>query len=336
MPTIQRIGIVGTGAWGTALAVVARKAGRDVVLYARDTDRAALINSRHRNEDYLPGVTLDPAIRATNEIAELADRDALLLVAPAQAMRDTATRLAILARPDQPWVICAKGLERGTGQLMTEVVADVVAGTPVPPLAVLSGPNLAPEVANGLPAAATVASTDNGVAEALATALRGDAFRPYATADVIGAQVGGAVKNVIAIACGVSDGCGLGDNARAALLTRGLAEVTRFAVALGADPATMMGLSGIGDMVLTCAAETSRNHRFGVGLAAGKTTDQLIVGQRSVTEGVTTSTAVLARAGQLGVDMPICAAVAAVIHEGADLMTAIHGLLARPLAREDA
>ncbi len=338
MPAIQRIGIVGTGAWGTALAVVARKAGRDVILRARDADRAATINNRHRNEDYLPGVALDPAIRATADVADLGDCDAILAVAPAQAVRATMAQLAAVVRPDVPLVICAKGLESDTGLLLTEVIDATLtaAGVTPPPLAVLSGPTLAHEVAAGLPAAATIACTDNGVAEALAAALLGDAFRPYASADVIGAQVGGAVKNVIAIACGVNDGCGLGDNSRAALLTRGLAEVTRFAVALGADPATMMGLSGIGDMVLTCAAETSRNHRFGVGLAAGKSPQDLLAGQRAVTEGVATSAAVLARADELGVQMPICTAVSAVIHGGADLMTTIHGLLARPLAREDA
>lgn len=338
MAALQRIGIVGTGAWGTALAMVARKAGRDVILRARDNARADLINSRHRNEDYLPGVALDPAIRATTDIADIAGCDVILAVTPTQATRATIADLATLVRPDVPIVICAKGLESGTGRLLSEVITETLsdAGVAVPPLAVLSGPTLAHEVAAGLPAATTIACADNAVAEALAAALRGDAFRPYASADVIGAQVGGAVKNVIAIACGVSDGCGLGDNTRAALLTRGLAEVTRFAVALGAEPATMMGLSGIGDMVLTCAAETSRNHRFGVGLAGGKSPEELLAGQRAVTEGVATSTAVLARAAQHGITMPICGAVKAVIHDGADLMTTIHGLLSRPLAREDA
>ncbi len=336
---IARIGVVGAGAWGTALATVAHNAGRNVVLRARTASRAALIAESRRNDDYLPGIAIDPAIAVTADLADLAGCDAILLVVPAQTLRAVTTDLLPSLQPATVLVMCAKGIEQATGQLMTEVAGEVLA-TRANPRAVLSGPNLAGEIAAGLPAATTIACTDIGHADALAAALRTRTFRPYAATDVLGAQIGGAVKNVIAIACGVIDGLALGENARAGLLTRGLAEVSRLAAALGAEPATMTGLSGLGDMALTCASAASRNHRFGVALANGANTANgdsaaaLLADARTVTEGVATSAAVTARAKQHAIDMPICAAVDAVLHDGADLKTTIHGLLDRPLRRE--
>jgi glycerol-3-phosphate dehydrogenase (NAD(P)+) len=330
---MNEIAILGAGAWGTALALVARRAGRKAVLWARSPQLAANIAASHANPDYLPGVALDPAITVTSDLAAaVATADAVLLVVPAQAVRAIAGNLGSLLRPGIPVVICAKGIEIATGALLSEVLRDVLPHTPP---AVLSGPTFASEVARELPTAVTLAAADKSLGRALVAALGSRRFRPYFSVDVVGAEVGGALKNVLAIACGIVEGRGLGDNARAALLTRGLAEIARFATALGAAPETLMGLSGLGDIALSCNSDTSRNLSLGIALGAGHGLAAARAGRRTV-EGVHTAPAALARARAAGVELPICAAVDAVLHHFADIDSVIEGLLARPFRREEA
>jgi glycerol-3-phosphate dehydrogenase (NAD(P)+) len=329
---MQRIGIIGGGAWGSALALTARRAGRDAVLWAREPEVAAAINRNHANPLFLPGVALDPAIGATTELAQaVRGADALLLVAPAQHLRALAAALAPLLPAELPVVICAKGIEEGSGALMSEVVA---ATLPQAPLAVLSGPTFASEVAAGLPTAVTLACADAVLGRHLIAALGTRSFRPYLAGDVVGAEIGGAVKNVLAIACGIVMGRKLGDNARAALITRGLAEMVRLALAKGGKRETLMGLSGLGDLVLTCTSLTSRNHSLGVALGEGRTLAEILAGRRSVAEGVSSAAAAAALARRLGIDMPITAAVDAILHHGAAIDAAIEGLLTRPFRSE--
>ncbi len=328
---MERIGVIGAGAWGTALALAAQRAGREVVLWARDPKLAEEINARHENSRYLPEVAFDAEIRVTAELAEAAESDALLLVTPAQALREVAAALAPHLGPARPLVICSKGIERGTGLLMTEVLAEVLPGHAA---AVLSGPTFALEVARGLPTAVTLAAEDAALGAVLVKALGSRAFRPYLSDDPLGAQIGGAVKNVIAIACGIVTGRGLGDNARAALITRGLAEVVRLGRARGARPETLMGLSGLGDLTLTCASRLSRNYSLGVELGEGETLAALMAGRRSVAEGVFSAEATLALARTLGVDMPIAAGIDAILNQGAPIEAAIEALLARPFRAE--
>lgn len=328
---MQRIGIIGAGAWGTALAAVARRAGRDVVLRAHEPETVAAINAHHENPDFLPGIALDPAIRATGDLAEAARCDAVLLATPAQFLRATAAAVAGDLADGVPLVICAKGIELETGSLLGEAAAEAAPGAAV---AVLSGPTFAGEVARGLPTAVTIASTDTSLAERVAGALGTATFRPYVAGDVVGAEVGGAVKNVIAIACGILDGRGLGQNARAAAIARGLAEITRLATTLGAQPQTLMGLSGLGDLTLTCTSVTSRNYALGKALGEGERLADLLASRKSVAEGVHTAPAVLARAAREGVDMPICAGVDAILNKGADIDLTIAEILARPFRAE--
>jgi glycerol-3-phosphate dehydrogenase (NAD(P)+) len=329
---MQRISVIGAGAWGTALATVARRAGRDVIMHAHEPATADAINARHENPDFLPGITLDPAIAATTDLAAaVAGADAVLAVTPAQFLRPTLAGLAGKIPAAAPVAICAKGIELDTGKLMNEVAGEILPGTT---LAVLSGPTFAAEVARDLPTAVTLACADANTATVLAEALGTATFRPYMATDVIGAEVGGAVKNVIAIACGIVDGRGLGQNARAAVIARGLAEIARFAAALGADPRTLMGLSGLGDLTLTCTSTASRNYALGTALGGGVSFAELMAGRKSVAEGVTTAPAVLTRAAALGVEMPICTAVSAILDGGADIDLTIAGVLARPLRAE--
>jgi glycerol-3-phosphate dehydrogenase (NAD(P)+) len=329
---MERIGIIGGGAWGTALALTARRAGRAVTLWAREAEVVAAINRDHENPLFLPGVPLDPAIRATAAIDEVAaGADLVLLVAPAQHLRDAAASLAPHLPAGAPVVICAKGIEESSGALLSEAVADAL---PAAPLAVLSGPTFAGEVARGLPTAVTLATADAALGERLIAALGTRSFRPYLSDDVIGAEIGGAVKNVLAIACGIVTGKRLGDNARAALITRGLAEMARLALAKGGRPETLMGLSGLGDLVLTCTSLQSRNQSLGVALGEGRALAAILAERRSVAEGVTSAAAAAALAGRLGVDMPITAAVDAILHHGAAIDQAIAALLARPFKHE--
>jgi glycerol-3-phosphate dehydrogenase (NAD(P)+) len=312
---MQRIGIVGGGAWGTALAVTARRAGRDVVLWAREAEVVTAVNQRHENPLFLPGIAVDPAIAATGDVAAAASADAI----------------APTLRPGAAVVICAKGVEEASGALMSEVAAAALPGAR---LAILSGPTFAGEVARGLPTAVTLATVDQALGGALIAALGTRSFRPYLSADVVGAEIGGAVKNVLAIACGIVAGRRLGDNARAALITRGLAEMVRLAQAKGGRAETLMGLSGLGDLTLTCTALQSRNHSLGFALGEGTALDEILARRRSVAEGVSSAAAVTALARRLGVDMPIVAAVDAILHHGADIDGSIASLLARPFRGE--
>ena len=327
---MQSIGVVGAGAWGTALAATARRAGRDVTLWAREADVVASVASSGRNALFLPEIALE-GVQATGDLAEMAGQDALLLVVPSQFLAGVCRALKPHLGAGVPVVLCAKGVELTTGRLMSELVADELPGSP---LAVLSGPTFAAEVGRGLPTAITLAAADPDLANALAAALGGPMFRPYVTDDVIGAEMGGAVKNVLAIACGVVEGRGLGQNARAALITRGLAEMVRLAVAKGARAATCMGLSGLGDLILTASSIQSRNYSLGVALGQGRKLADILAERRSVAEGVDSATSVTALAGRLCIDMPICAAVAGLVEGRVSIDDTIAGLLSRPFASE--
>lgn len=328
---LQRIGIIGAGAWGTALAMVAMRAGRAVVIWAHEPEVADDINRRHANPLYLPGVALDPGIRATADPAEAADADAVMLTMPAQHLRQLARRLAPQWRKGTPALVCAKGIEQESGALLSEVVAEEL---PSAQVAVLSGPTFASEVARDLPTAVTLAAKDAELAAALARALGTSRFRMYISPDVVGAEIGGAVKNVIAIACGIVEGRKLGDNARAALITRGLAEIIRLARAKGGDARTLMGLSGLGDLTLTCNAVQSRNFSLGQALGRDQPLPKILAERTTIAEGVFSASSVVALAKRLNVEMPICAAVDAVLNRGADLDSTIASLLARPVGIE--
>lgn len=328
---MQRIGIIGGGAWGTVLAVTARRAGRSVALWAREADVVAAINERHENTLFLPGIALDPAIEATADLVRAAAADAVLLVVPAQHLRSVASALAPVLHPGIPVVLCAKGIEAKTGALMSEIAGAVLPGAP---LSVLSGPTFAGEVARGLPTAVTLATADAALGQRLIAALGTRSFRPYLASDVIGAEIGGAVKNVLAIACGIVVGRRLGDNARAALITRGLAEMVRLATAKGGRSETLMGLSGLGDLTLTCTGLQSRNHSLGVALGEGQRLADIIGPRRSIAEGVDSAGAVAELAARLGIEMPIVAAVDAILHRAADIGETIAALLARPFRSE--
>lgn len=329
------VAVLGGGAWGTALAAVALRAGegnRPVRLWARNETTVAAIRERGENTDYLPGISLEPGIAATSSLAEALDgAGAVLLVVPAQALRETAVAIVPHLPAGTPVALCAKGVERETLKLMTEVAADCL---PESPMAVLSGPTFAKEVARGLPTAITLASRDREAAAAIRAAVGTATFRPYLSDDPVGAEVGGAVKNVIAIASGIVQGRGLGENARAALLTRGLAEMTRLAVALGGRAETLAGLAGLGDLTLTAGSLQSRNTSFGAELGKGRAIADILAERRAVTEGFWSAEAVLALAGRAGVEMPISSAVAAILTGGLAIDDAVAALLSRPYRQE--
>jgi len=331
MGDMNKIGIIGAGAWGTALATAACRAGREVTIWAREADAVAAINDTHENTTFLPGVALDPAISATGDLAHAADADALVLVTPAQYLRVTAESLKPHIRPGMALIVCAKGVEIASGALMNEIVEAVL---PDHPLAVLSGPTFAAEVARELPTAITLACEDTETGKTLVEALSAPRFRIYRSEDVIGAEVGGAVKNVLAIACGIVEGRGYGDNARAAIITRGLAEMARLSTAKGGRPETLMGLSGIGDLTLTCNAMQSRNYSLGVALGKGRTLNEILGERQSVAEGVDTAAAITNLAGQLQIDMPICLAVDSIVNHGSEIDATVNALLARPVGSD--
>jgi glycerol-3-phosphate dehydrogenase (NAD(P)+) len=328
---LQSVGIVGAGAWGTALAVVARRAGRDVLIWAYEKETLAGINQKHRNEVYLPGIDLDPAIEATGRLNEAANCDLLLLATPAQHVREIAGELAPYMKEHQPLVICSKGIEQATGKLISQVIAETA---PQVQTAVLSGPSFAAEAARGLPAAVTLATAEEAQGRALAHALSHQPFRCYWSDDVIGAEIGGAVKNVYAIAAGIVAGKKFGASAHAALVTRGFSEMVRFGAALGARRETLTGLSGLGDLVLTCGSPQSRNMSLGIALGEGKSLDEALGNRPTVTEGVYTASALIEIAAVRNIDMPIAQAVHAVISGRSTVDEAIGALLARPLRAE--
>jgi glycerol-3-phosphate dehydrogenase (NAD(P)+) len=324
-------GVIGAGAWGTALAQVCIRAGLTTRLWAREAAVVDAINGAHENPLFLPGVALSPDLTATTELSSLAASDLILAVAPAQHLRGALSALAPHIRPGQPILLCAKGVEQGTLMLMSQVLADVIPqACPV----VLSGPSFAGEVARGLPTAVTLACPDAERGQALSRTLAIPTFRPYWSADIIGAEAGGAVKNVLAIACGIAEGRGLGRSAHAALITRGFAELTRLAVALGGEAETVAGLCGLGDLVLTCSSPQSRNMSLGLALGRGESAAAALSGKLSVAEGADSAPAVVALARRLDVAAPICEAVAAVLAGDLDVDVAIGELLARPLRAE--
>jgi glycerol-3-phosphate dehydrogenase (NAD(P)+) len=323
-----RLGVIGGGAWGTALAQTLASDGSDVFLWAREAQVVDDINIHHENRLFLPGLALSPLIRATSDLWALADLSPVLVVTPAQHMRSVLRQL-----PDnaQEIILCSKGIEAESHQLMHEVAREEL---PASPIAVLSGPTFAHEVAAGLPTAITLACEDQQLADMLAQRVARPTFRPYVTGDVAGAEVGGAVKNVLAIACGVVDGRRLGQNARAALISRGFAEMTRFGLAKGARAETLAGLAGLGDLVLTCSSVSSRNFSLGKGIGEGARPADLLADRRTVAEGAFTAPVLKRAAEALGVDMPIVAAVCALLAEEESVDEVVGRLLSRPLRAE--
>ena len=322
------VGIIGGGAWGTALAAVMAQIHADVLIWAREDEVVSGINMCHENRAFLPGLALSPTIHATGDLAEMQHCGVLLVVTPAQHVRAT---LGALPHNDVPLLLCAKGIEADTQLLVSDIAAQV---RPNNPLAVLSGPTFAHEVAQGKPTAITLATNDQALGTSLMRLIAAPHFRPYWTDDVIGAEIGGAVKNVLAIGCGVVDGAGLGLNARAALIARGFAEMQRYGLARGARTETLAGLSGLGDLVLTCSSENSRNFSLGRGLGQGGTAADLLTDRRSVAEGAFTAPVLLQSAQKLDVDMPIVTAVCALLEGKSTVAEVVQALLARPLKAE--
>jgi glycerol-3-phosphate dehydrogenase (NAD(P)+) len=319
-----KLGIIGGGAWGTALAQVASAGERETLLWALEPDVVEAVNGRHENPVFLAGVPLNPAIRATSNLTELDGCDAWLIVTPAQHMRAV---LEDTPRCDKPLILCSKGIEEASGELLHRVARQVCPNAPV---AVLSGPTFAHEVAKGLPTAVTLAAEDAALAKQLRDRIAQPTFRIYVSDDVAGAEIGGAVKNVLAIACGVVEGRGLGQNARAALVGRGFAEMTRFGVAFGARRETLAGLSGLGDLVLTCSSTSSRNYSLGLGIGQGRSAAELMANSKTVAEGAFTAPVLARLAQDKGIDMPIVDAVDALIAGRANVDQALDALLTRP------
>jgi glycerol-3-phosphate dehydrogenase (NAD(P)+) len=328
---IETVAVLGGGAWGTALAQVAASAGRRVLVWAFEPDVVASINGAHENPLFLPGVALHPAISATGSLAAAAGADLILAAPPAQHMRGVLRQLAPDLAAGAAVVLCAKGVEQNTAALMTDVMAAELPGA-IP--AVLSGPGFAKDVSRGLPTAITIASADADLAARVVAAIGRPTFRPYISNDLVGAEIGGAVKNVIAIACGVAEGRRLGDGARAALITRGFAELTRLGLAMGGRLETLSGLCGLGDLVLTCTSLSSRNTSLGAALGEGRTLAEVLSERRTVAEGAASAPAVVALAARCGVEMPICAAVDAILAGRIDVDAAITALLSRPFRAE--
>jgi len=326
--TIQRIAVLGGGAWGTALALTCARAGRNVTLWEYEPGNAASLEKK-RESRFLPGVRVDNEIKVTRDLGDTANSDAILLVVPAQAVRSVVTSLASLVAKHTPLIACAKGIEHGTHKFMTEIIAEC-APAAVP--AILSGPSFAADVARGMPTAVTVAASDGKIALDLAHALSAGTFRPYHSTDVRGVELGGATKNVLAIAAGIVTGKGLGASASAALTTRGFAELVRFGKACGARTETMMGLSGLGDLILTCGTPQSRNFSCGVALGKGEKPDTAAHGK--LAEGIFTAPVLLEMAREKNVEMPISVAVAAVLSGKLSVDEAIESLLTRPLKSE--
>lgn len=323
-----RIAILGGGAWGTALAAAMLRGGNKATLWARDAATVTSINERRENPRYLPGILLDPAPAATTDLAgALAGAACVLAVTPAQTLRDLLLgELAGSMEPGVPLVLCAKGIERGTGRLLSEVAAELMPRTPV---AILSGPSFASDVVRGLPTAVTVAAQDEALAARLAALFSSPSFRCYSTGDVIGVEIGGALKNVLAIAAGAVAGAGLGASAQAAMVTRGFVELRRLGAAFGARPETLMGLSGLGDLILSCGSAQSRNFAYGMALARGESLRSL-----PLAEGVATAGIAAELARERGIDAPIVNAVALLLKGELTIDKAVAALLSRPLKSE--
>ncbi|MEU3032697.1 NAD(P)H-dependent glycerol-3-phosphate dehydrogenase [Streptomyces incarnatus] len=329
MSTPVRVAVMGTGSWGTAFGMVLADAGCDVTLWARRPELAEAVNSTRINPDYLAGVELPENLRATADAAEaLRDAEFTVLAIPSQTLRQNLAEWLPLLAPDTVLVSLMKGVELGSAMRMSEVVEDVAKVGPER-VAVVTGPNLAREVAARMPAAAVVACADEAVARRLQAACHTPYFRPYTETDVVGCELGGAVKNVIGLAVGIADGMGLGDNAKGSLITRGLAETARLGVVLGADPLTFSGLAGLGDLVATCSSPLSRNHTFGTNLGKGMTLEETVAVTRQTAEGVKSCESVLDLARRHGVDMPIAETVVGIVHEGKPPVVALRELMSR-------
>jgi glycerol-3-phosphate dehydrogenase (NAD(P)+) len=330
----ERIGVIGGGSWGTAFAAMLSDRHEDVSLWVREPEVCATILAERENRAFLPGVKVPDAVRPTTDLGEaIAGRAIIALAVPSQHMRDVAGKCSPHLADGAAVVSLAKGLESGTLLRMTNVLAELLPASRER-LAVLSGPTFAREVAGGMPSGATVSSEDPGVAAALQAAFSGRRFRVYAGTDVTGIEIGGALKNVIAIAAGMSDGLGFGHNARALLITRGLAEISRVGVRLGADPQTFNGLSGLGDLVLTCTGDLSRNRTVGMRVGRGERIADILAGMKMVAEGVETATAAVDLSRRTGVAMPISEQVHLIMHEGKDVRAAVTELLSRALRKE--
>jgi glycerol-3-phosphate dehydrogenase (NAD(P)+) len=329
---VRRVAVVGAGAWGTALADLLARAGHDVVLWAREEDVVASVNERHVNDRFLAGFALAPTLRATGELAEaVAEAECVTYVPPSHVLRRVLRSHADAVPADAVVVVASKGIERETLAVMTDVVEEELPGRPV---AALSGPSFAAEVAARQPTAVVAASADDGVAGRVQRVFSTERFRVYTHDDVLGVELGGALKNVMAVATGIAEGVGLGFNSRAALITRGLAEMTRLGVALGAQPATFAGLAGMGDLVLTCTGSLSRNRSLGMEVGQGRPLADILASRETVAEGVTTAESALALATRAGVEMPIVAAVNRILFDGQAPARAIEELMSRGLRTE--
>ncbi|MGW0390103.1 NAD(P)H-dependent glycerol-3-phosphate dehydrogenase [Streptomyces sp. NPDC003042] len=321
--------VYGTGSWGTAFAIVLADAGCEVTLWGRRAEVVDAINTGRTNPDYFPGVELPAGIRATTDPAEAAaGADFTVLAIPSQTLRENLAAWAPLLAPDTVLVSLMKGIELGTAKRMSEVIEEV-AKVPAERIAVVTGPNLAAEIAARQPAASVVACVDEAVAQRLQAACHTPYFRPYTSTDVIGCELGGAVKNVIGLAVGIADGMGLGDNTKGSLITRGLAEATRLGVAMGADPLTFSGLAGLGDLVATCSSPLSRNHTFGTNLGRGMTLEETIAVTKQTAEGVKSCQSVADLARRYRVDMPITDTVVDIVHHGKPTLVALKELMGR-------
>lgn len=330
---MNKIGVVGAGSWGTALAQCLAQAGHEVMVWSRKPEIVSEINDRKTNETYLPGIALDPGMQACESLSKTADCDVIFLVTPAQYVRQSLVALKGDLASGKPVVICAKGIELDTGLLMSQVAQEEV---PNATISILTGPTFAGEIARGLPSAVTIAARDKDVAQEISEGMGTRNLRAYTTEDLLGAQIGGAVKNVIAIACGVIVGRQLGESARSALLTRGLAEMGRLASAMGAQKETLMGMCGVGDLMLTCSSMQSRNFSLGVELGKGRSLEDIMQERKgkAVTEGVTTARALKVMARKHAVDMPISDTVYRCLDEGLSIEEAIEKMLDRPVRVE--
>ena len=332
---MTRAAVLGTGSWGTAFAAVLADAGTDTVLWARRPELAEAVNTRHENPDYLAGVRLPDNLSATSDAGQALDgSDFVVLAIPSQTLRDNLAAWAPLLPPAAVLVSLMKGIELGTTKRMSEVIGEV-ADVPADRVAVVSGPNLAREIAAKQPAATVVACVDGSAAERLQAASLTRYFRPYTNTDVVGCELGGAVKNVIALACGMAEGMGFGDNTKASLITRGLAEMARLGAALGADPQTFAGLAGLGDLVATCTSPLSRNRTVGEQLGRGRSLDEVVGEMRMVAEGVKSSRSIVELAAKHDVEMPIAEHVAKVVHEGMTPEEMLRGLMSRDAKPEN-
>jgi glycerol-3-phosphate dehydrogenase (NAD(P)+) len=333
---VTRAAVLGTGSWGTAFAAVLADAGTETTLWARRPELAEAVRDRHENPDYLPGVALPETLRATTDPEEALDgSDFVVLAIPSQTLRENLAAWAPCVPRDAVLVSLMKGIELGTTKRMSEVICEV-ADVPADRVAVVSGPNLAKEIASKQPAATVVACSDGSAAERLQAASLTRYFRPYTETDVVGCELGGAVKNVIALACGMAEGMGFGDNTKASIITRGLAEMARLGAALGADPLTFAGLAGLGDLVATCTSPLSRNRTVGEQLGRGRSLDDIVGEMRMVAEGVKSSRSILDLATKHDVEMPISQHVAHVVHDGMSPQDMLRSLMSREAKHEKA